>query len=142
MNPLTNLAVDTYTFVATDAQGCTSLPLDIEIMEPQDLLIDAVNVIQQASCNSTCDAIIDIQASGGVLPYDFSVDGVNNGNNNVFANACSGMPLVTLTDANNCSAQFNATVPNPIDLNLTASITSDYSALVLVVKMQQMELFN
>ena len=61
MNPLTNLAADTYTFVATDAQGCTSLPLDIEIMEPQDLLIDAVNVIQQASCNSTCDAIIDIQ---------------------------------------------------------------------------------
>tara|TARA_B100001057_G_scaffold405025_1_gene417822 strand:+ start:704 stop:4264 length:3561 start_codon:yes stop_codon:yes gene_type:complete len=127
VNPLTALAADTYTFVVTDAQGCTSLPVDIEIMEPLELVIDEVNVIQQASCSSTCDAIIDIQASGGVLPYTFNIDGVNNGNNNVLENVCSGTPLVTVTDANNCPIQFNATVPNPIDLNLTASITSDYS---------------
>ena len=128
MNRLTNLAADTYTFVATDAQGCTSLPVDIEITEPQELVVDAVNVIQQASCNSTCDAIVDIQASGGALPYNFSVDGVNNGNNNVVQNVCSGTPLVAITDANNCPLQFNATVPNPVDLNLSASITSDYSS--------------
>lgn len=127
MNPLTNLVADTYTFVATDAQGCASLPADIEITEPLELVIDAVNVIQQASCNSTCDAIVDIQASGGALPYTFNVDGFDNGNNNVVANVCSGIPLVTVTDANNCPVQFNATVPNPIDLNLTASIISDYS---------------
>ena len=127
MNPLSNLVTDTYTFVATDAQGCTSLPVDIEITEPQELVIDAVNVIQQASCNSTCDAIIDIQVSGGALPYTYDVDGFDNGNNNVVANVCSGTPLVAVTDANNCLVQFNATVPNPVDLNLTASITSDYT---------------
>lgn len=127
VNPLTALAADTYTFVSTDAQGCTSLPVDVEITEPLELTIDQVNVIQQASCNSTCDAIIDVQASGGALPYTFNVDGSDNGNNNVVANVCSGMPLVTVTDANNCLVQSNATVPNPIDLNLTANITSDYS---------------
>ena len=127
VNPLTALVADTYTFVATDAQGCTSLPVDIEITEPLELVIDEVNVVQQASCNSTCDAIIDIQASGGTLPYTYDVDGFDNGNNNVVANVCSGMPLVAVTDANNCLVQFNATVPNPVDLNLTASITSDYT---------------
>ena len=90
-------------------------------------MIDEVNVVQQASCNSTCDAIIDIQASGGTLPYTYDVDGFDNGNNNVVANVCSGTPLVAVTDANNCLVQFNATVPNPVDLNLTATITSDYN---------------
>ena len=127
VNPLTGLAADTYTFVATDAQGCTSLPVDIEITDPLDLIIDGVNLVQQASCNSTCDAIIDIQASGGALPYSYNVDGLNNGNNNVVENVCSGSPLVELTDANNCLVQFNALVPNPIDLNLTASVNSNYS---------------
>ena len=127
VNPLTALVADTYTFVATDAQGCTSLPVDIEITTPLEVVIDEVNVVQQASCNSTCDAIIDIQASGGTLPYTYDVDGFDNGNNNVVANVCSGMPLVVVTDANNCPVQFNATVPNPVDLNLTASITSDYT---------------
>lgn len=127
VNPLTALAADTYTFVSTDAQGCTSLPVDVEITEPLELIIDQINVVQQASCNSTCDAIIDVQASGGAMPYIFNVDGVNNGNNNILTNVCSGTPLVTVTDANNCPIQLNATVPNPIDLNLTASIISDYS---------------
>ena len=127
VNPLTALAADTYTFVATDAQGCTALPVDIEITEPLELVIDGVNVVQQPSCNSICDAIIDVQASGGALPYTYNVDGFDNGNNNVVANVCSGMPLVAVTDANNCLVQFNATVPNPVNLNLTASIVSDYS---------------
>ena len=127
VNPLTALVADTYTFVATDAQGCASLPVDIEITEPLELVIDEVNVVQQASCNSTCDAIIDIQASGGALPYNYYMDGFDNGNNNVVTNVCSGMPLVAVTDANNCPVQFNATVPDPVDLNLTANISSDYT---------------
>ena len=126
VNPLTGLAADTYTFVAIDAQGCASLPVDIEITEPLELLIDELNVVQP-SCNSLCDAVIDVQALGGTLPYTYTVDGFDNGNNNVVANICSGMPLVIVTDANNCIIQSNAMVPNPIDLNLTATITSEYS---------------
>ena len=53
------------------------------------------------------------------------------------------MPLVIVTDANNCIIQSNAMVPNPIDLNLTATITSEYSGILkLVVKMHLMGSFK
>ena len=43
----------------------TSLPVDVEIM-PLELVVDEVNVIQQASCSSTCDAVVEVQASRSV----------------------------------------------------------------------------
>ena len=48
LTTLTGLAADTYTFVALDAQGCASLPVDIEITEPLELLIDELNVVHPA----------------------------------------------------------------------------------------------
>jgi gliding motility-associated-like protein len=127
-NPLTNLGADTYTFIATDAQGCTSLPTDIEITEPSPVVIDAVVVDQPPSCNTSCDAIITIDASGGTPAYSYNVDGVDNGNNNTVNGVCSGLPLLTVTDDNGCFTQSNPLIPNPADLDLTVNITSDFSS--------------
>ena len=47
------------------------------------ILIDLIDVVQPITCNSECDAILNIQASGGTLPYTYDVDGNNTGNNNI-----------------------------------------------------------
>lgn len=128
-NVITGLTSDTYFIAALDAQGCTSSTIDVVISPPAELVVNEVNTIQSPSCSLSCDATIQIQASGGVPPYNFSVDGNNNGTNNVFQNVCTGTPLVLLTDANNCSVSYtNLTIPDPLDLILSATITSNYSS--------------
>jgi len=128
-NVITGLASDTYFITALDAQGCSSSTVEVEISSPVELVVDEVNTIQPPSCSSSCDATIQIQASGGAQPYNFSVDGNNNGINNIVQNVCSGTPLVLITDANNCLASFtNFTIIDPLDLTLSATITSNYSS--------------
>ena len=126
-NPFTNLAAETYTFIATDAQGCTSLPTDIVLSEPLAIVIDNVILDQSPSCNTSCDAVITIDPSGGTAPYNYNVDGLDNGNNSTVSNVCSGLPLVTVTDENGCFTQLNPLIPNPTDLDLTLTVTSDFS---------------
>ena len=130
-NPLSALSDGTYSFIATDPLGCASMPSEIEITEPSELTIDAVNVVQPPSCNTICDAIIEVQASGGTLGYTFNVDGFDNGNNNVVSNVCSGNPLLTVTDVNNCSALSNPTILAPNILTLSTNIISDYSTYAI-----------
>ena len=125
-NPLTALSADTYTIIATDAQGCSSLPTEITVIEPQALTIDNVIINQPPSCNSLCDAVIEVEVSGGTMLYNFSVDGTDNGNNNIITNVCSGNPLLTVTDINNCFVQSNPLIPNPTGVDLISNITSNY----------------
>ena len=61
-NPIVGLEANTYTIIAIDPQGCVSLPEDIEVLAPQELEIDLISIVQPPTCNSGCDAILNVQA--------------------------------------------------------------------------------
>lgn len=69
----TGLAPETYTVIVThDAVGCSGTAT-ITITEPTELLISSIAAID-ASCGIN-NGQITIEATGGTLPYEYSIDG-------------------------------------------------------------------
>ena len=72
---------------------------------------------QNVSCYSGCDASISIQVSGGVLPYNYYIDGVLNPlpfpGDSVFSGLCGGVYIVSVTDNNDCMIRDTIKVTSP-----------------------------
>lgn len=84
----------------TDAQNCTVID-SVEIFEPLPLAIDVSK--QDAGCDDIPTGSIDIQVTGGVPQYVFSIDsGATFQNTGQFQNISSGTYNVVVKDANNC----------------------------------------
>lgn len=95
-----NLPVGNYMVHITDPSGCKdSLPVNIIQAYPDLLITDTAMVA--ATCTSASDGSITITASGGKLPYKYSL---NNGplqTDNVF-HVGSATYSIAVVDANNC----------------------------------------
>lgn len=66
---------------------------------------------QAASCSTNCDGVITILPSGGLGPYQYSVDnGVTFNGNNVINGLCSGTYSVVAKDQNNATTQQTVVV--------------------------------
>jgi hypothetical protein len=118
----TNLAANTYTIIATDANGCT-ISTTLTITEPT--LLSITNI---TTTNPTCvpgnDGSMTITASGGTLAYTYNIGGANQANN-VFANLGAGNYTITVTDANGCTATSAQTIAPPNSPTITAVVTTD-----------------
>ena len=127
---VTGLSADTYTFLAIDAQGCSSSPVEIEIIEPQPILIDAVIISQIPSCVNTCDGAVEVVVSGGTSSYNYIIDGTDYGSINNIGGLCSGVQLLEVFDLNgsgfNCSTDLDINIPNPQPIQINTNIVSDY----------------
>jgi len=82
------------------------------------------------TCNSPeiCDGNITVVAQGGILPYQYSIDGVNFQNSNIFNNVCSGTITVTAKDnTGNTQTQTIVISPNTNLETYTISVVPDYT---------------
>ncbi|KPM50187.1 Ig-like domain-containing protein, partial [Jiulongibacter sediminis] len=105
-----NITAGNYSVVVTDANGCSTAPLNITISEP-DLL--ALSIASQTSglCSGDNSGIIDISVTGGVSPYTYDwsdLAGTDNGQDR--SNLSSGSYTVTVMDANACTASVSVTI--------------------------------
>lgn len=106
----TSLCPLVYTLMIADAAGCDSV-FTYTISEPTALSI-AVDQITPTSCADAADGNIAITASGGVAPYTFSwigTGGFTSAQEDI-ADLLPGVYTVTVTDANNCTADQQVTV--------------------------------
>ena len=92
----------------------------ILITEPAALVV--TKTLQDASCYNICDGIIDINVTGGTLPYSYSWD--RGDETEDLTSVCSG-PLytVTVTDANGCQKQNVGFVDQPDSIELAFNVT-------------------
>ncbi len=117
----TGLAAGTYTVTVTDANSCTTTNT-ATISQPT--LLNASNIVTNASCNSSANGSINLTAGGGtgVLSYNWG-SGITSEDRTGLA---AGVYTVTVTDANNCTTTSSATITEPTAItvsNTAANVT-------------------
>jgi len=99
---LINLCAGTYCVTITDNVGSTRDSCFV-VMQPNALILSAT-VTPDANMN--CGGAIDLNVTGGTLPYGYSWTGPNGYTSNMqdIIGLCSGQYCVTVTDGNGCTA--------------------------------------
>ncbi|MBS1568484.1 MAG: choice-of-anchor L domain-containing protein [Bacteroidetes bacterium] len=104
-----------YTVVISDANGC-SLSQPFDVSEPGTFAFNAT--ITNANCSNSADGAVQLSASGGTAPYQFSWTGPNGFTAGVanISDLQGGTYHLVLTDANGCSAlsSYDLTAPTPL----------------------------
>lgn len=100
------LDAGTYNLTVRDANNCVSSPIVVEILEPADA-VSGNTTHTDVLCFGENTGSIDITGSGGVGPYDFSIDGggsygVLDVASHTFSNLPAGTYNLTVRDANAC----------------------------------------
>lgn len=110
-NTFPNQTTGSYTVVVTDANGCTS---SSAMVLNQPSLLQITNIITTIpTCIPGNDATLTATASGGVLPYQYNLNGGAYQSSSVFNNLGVAIYTVTVKDANGCTKTSTASITNP-----------------------------
>ncbi len=124
---------DSYSFDVidnTDLRWAYSQEQNFTII--QEAFVVGATLTQAISCNDAMDAIIEATVSGGLAPYEYSIDGgLSYQNSNVFENLGTGNYTITIRDDSGMVIQSNElqiTAPDPISLEATV----EFDDLVII----------
>ncbi len=117
-----NLAAGSYTVNVTDANGCTA-SATVVITQPAASLTAAICAQTNVSCFGGSDGSAMVMASGGTAPYTYSWNTSPVQTTVTATNLSAGTYIVTVTDANGCTASATATITQP-PVSLSASISA------------------
>lgn len=113
----TGLTAGTYNIVIEDANGCYGVGTTT-VGEPLELLIDDV-IITDVTCDGAMDGGISVVASGGTLPYQYSVDGGPFQPSPDFTGLDGGTVTIVVEDINGCSVTGDAFITEADPLIMT-----------------------
>ncbi len=123
-NVFTGLKAGTYTVTIRDAFGFTSTT---PCIVPNNCLNISFTTIN-STCGSSNGSIM-MSVSNGQSPYQYSLDGVNYQNSNVFTSLLSGSYTVYVKDASGAKGSINVSVLNTpgafLSLSATAATCAD-----------------
>jgi len=108
-NVFSGLSAGTYTVIVSDMNGCSATTNAVTILNPALLTATAVGSYQ-VSCFNAQDGQITVTAIGGTGAYTYSLNGAPVQSSNVFSGLPSGGYIITVYDANNCSAYTNEVI--------------------------------
>lgn len=121
-NVFTGLPAGTYTVYVHDIASCVATAT-VAITQPTALVVSASAV--NAGCNGSYDGSITVNATGGMAPYYYSLDGENYQSSNVFNELESSNYMVVVSDGNGCHTTATVSITQPTLIN--ASVTTGSS---------------
>ncbi|MDX9811136.1 MAG: hypothetical protein RBU28_02020, partial [Bacteroidales bacterium] len=105
------LSAGNHIVTVKDALSCTA---EVTFIITQPVVMTAtVTDIKDVSCFGGSDGSVTVSASGGLLPYVYSIDGGPFGASNVFPGLARGSYIITVRDQNGCETVVPATVTQP-----------------------------
>jgi gliding motility-associated-like protein len=117
---VSNLCAGSYTMQATDQNSCTASVV-FTIAQPAQLTV-SIQAVGNVSCSGGNNGFATSAPNGGTTPYAYLW---SNGQTNQTASGLSaGNYTITVTDAQNCSANANVTITQPSGLTVTATSTN------------------
>jgi gliding motility-associated-like protein len=115
----TGLAAGSYTVTVTDNATCTATVTRV-ITQPSAIAITSANT--NVSCNGGNNGAITLSVSGGTGTYSYNWGGGVVSQNRT--GLVAGNYMVTVTDANSCTATFSTTITQPTALTASAAATN------------------
>jgi gliding motility-associated-like protein len=119
-NQFTGVPAGTHTIRFRESNGCVGTT-SVVVTEPP--LISATTNTVPVVCNGQSNGQLSITTTGGVPPYQFSVDGINWQAATSF-NLTAGNYTLTIKDANNCTRTTPIVITEPAALAATATTTN------------------
>lgn len=118
-----NLGAGDYTVYVSDANNCATT-VDVTLTQPEQL--NAVVFSQtNVACFGNISGALELLATGGTAPYQYSINGGQSFQNNpVFNNLAAGNYNIVVKDNNNCQKTLSATITQPTQINFTVSATN------------------
>ena len=96
----------------------------ITLTEPDTLVLTLVNA-EDLLCNGDNSGEIAVVGTGGVLDYEYNVDGGTYGSDSLFTGLSAGMHILGVLDANGCTDTLHVTLSEPGILQLSLVTAND-----------------
>lgn len=118
-----NLCPGSYNLTVTDANGCGVPGGPAIITEPAPMVL--VTIPSNPTCNASSDGTIDIVATGGTPPYQYSIDnGITFSGSNIFTGLPAGNYDIVVLDNNGCAGVDLAVLTDPAPMSLVLKTDS------------------
>ncbi len=120
-----------YEFIVADGNGCFAISNEVTITDLGTINITASDT--GINCADTATATLNISASGGLAPYQYSIDdGANYQPTSSFTNLAAGIYTITVRDASGtsstaCVESIEHEIIQPFRLTAAAAIIEDSS---------------
>ncbi len=117
-NVFENLANGTYTITVMDENGCMETTTATVLV---NTLVVSASQTQDIDCFGGNDGEITANVSGGSMPFEYSLDGVNFQSSNVFQNLAAGTYFITVKDADGFTQATSIILTQPSQITGSAS---------------------
>ena len=117
-----SLALGTYSYTVTDGNTCTFSD-SVTITEPT-AITSSISITHLTSC-LVASGSLDLTPVGGVSPYTYLWN--NNDTTEDISSLSAGNYMVTITDANGCTATNSASISQPSNGLALSLIASNYN---------------
>jgi gliding motility-associated-like protein len=112
-----------YTFTLSALNGCDSI-VTINLSVGTKPKLNIVS-LQNPACNGSSNGSIDLAATNGTLPYEFSINNNAFSQQNSFTNLPAGSYTLIVKDANTCADTLQTSLTEPPAVLPPANIVSD-----------------
>ncbi len=115
----------TYSFVVVDGNNCFAFSNEVTINDNGTMSIDSISETQP-SCSGDADGEIVINITGGIAPYQYSIDGGTTYQTTpTFVNLSAGSYSIRVLDSSGCDQSQTHVLSEPFPLSASTGVSRD-----------------